>query len=88
MCPPCTNTWPNGARRLSPCNRLVVEVEGSGPVATDLDPDAPPPDPATWALLFDPDRVGVRRTAWDADALHPRYTVAPCALTMLTLPLG
>ncbi len=51
--------WPKTFRRLRDEARLVVEVEGSGPVATDLDPDAPPPDPATWALLFDPDRVGV-----------------------------
>ena len=51
--------WPKTFRHLRDEARLVVEVEGSGPVATDLDPDAPPPDPATWALLFDPDRVGV-----------------------------
>lgn len=38
--------------------------------------------------LEDPHRVGVTRSHWDADALRPRYTVSPCALTMLTLPLG
>jgi len=35
----------------------------------------------------EPDRVGIARRAWVPDAVHPRYTFAPRALTMLTIPL-
>ncbi len=45
-------------------------------------------DPMAVITLEDSYRVGVTRSHWDADALRPRYTVSPCALTMLTLPLG
>ncbi len=57
---PAFENWPKTFARLREEGGLVIEFEGSGPVSTDPDPESEPPDPDTWALLFDPDKVGVR----------------------------
>src|SRR3954447_18281090 len=51
--------WPRSVRRLVDEGRLAVEFDGLGPVQAEIDPDSPALDDATWAMVFDPDKVGV-----------------------------